>query len=518
MNTNLTQVDSHRPSAASLRHLAFRRRRARDRVRAAWPLAFGLIASLSASAPATARAGAPPGESVDRVDPLDLFLDRARGEPAHDEPRGGSFTVGVTTSLGLSSWASPSFGALGFVVVPFDRIREGRRPDLTSGAITRGAAKLPPLDASAPRSADRDASRASVIVAAPSSKSAASAAPSSKSVAPAPASGASSSKSNAAGTAPSTTAPANRSTTASPIRSAAGSTEIDPALEDDDDVEAAPAVEAAIDPAPAPKPLLTPELARGAVRAACKAARLDEADARLDALASRAKTSALLPELRLRATRSIDESESITPTEYDPTRRTASGSTTTWLEARATFRLDRLVFADDEITIERQRMARAAERNRIVERVLDLLDAWQRAHATVTDPLSEPDAQARASLTIATSVASLDVLTEGWFTKAIAAPIAEDRDADVAPVATTSSTPRPADRGGASTSHPADLAPPPSAIEPARAPSASSTAVPAPSAPFAPARVMSSAAPRDAAHPSVTRAKDPVVRSAKALK
>src|SRR6185295_8786326 len=120
--------------------------------------------------------------------------------------------------------------------------------------------------------------------------------------------------------------------------------------------------------------------------AACKAAKLDEADARLDALASRARTSALLPELRLRATRAIDESESVAPTEYDPLRRTASGGTSTWLEARATFRLDRLVFADDEIAVERLRAARAAERLRLVTKVLDLLDTWQRARASEGDP------------------------------------------------------------------------------------------------------------------------------------
>src|SRR5690606_41297240 len=66
-----------------------------------------------------------------------------------------------------------------------------------------------------------------------------------------------------------------------------------------------------------------------------RSAKLDEGEARLDALASRARTSALLPELRLRATRAVDESESLSPTEYDPLRRTASGGTSTWFEARS---------------------------------------------------------------------------------------------------------------------------------------------------------------------------------------
>lgn len=192
------------------------------------------------------------------------------------------------------------------------------------------------------------------------------------------------------------------------------------------------------DGAPAPPPagsepaaplLLSPDLARGAVRAACRAAKLDDAESRLDALASRARTSALLPELRLRATRAVDESESLAPTEYDPLRRTATGGASTWLEARATFRLDRLVFADDELAVERLRIARAAERSRLVAKVLDLLDAWQLARAAEADPAAEPIARQRASLAAASAEASLDVLTGGWFSKALRARGAEARAA-----------------------------------------------------------------------------------------
>jgi hypothetical protein len=167
---------------------------------------------------------------------------------------------------------------------------------------------------------------------------------------------------------------------------------------------------------------ISSDLARGAVRAACKAQKLDEAEARLDSLASRSKTSAFLPELRLRATRLIDESESIAPTEYDPLRRTASGGASTWLEARATFRLDRAVFADDEIAVERLRLARAAERTKLVAKVLDLLEAWQRARTAEVDPDTKPEAHVRSLLAVASSEAALDVLTNGWFSKAIASP------------------------------------------------------------------------------------------------
>ncbi|MBK8253704.1 MAG: hypothetical protein IPK82_13685 [Polyangiaceae bacterium] len=166
--------------------------------------------------------------------------------------------------------------------------------------------------------------------------------------------------------------------------------------------------------------VISPAIARGAVAAACKTAGLDENEARLQALASKAKTSALLPELRLRATRVIDETESLAPTEYDPSRRTASGGTSTWLEARATFRLDRLVFADDEIAVEKLRITRSAERIKLTARVLEQLAEYQRAHSLAVDEQAKPKDRMSAFLNRAAAEATLDVLTGGWFSKAIA--------------------------------------------------------------------------------------------------
>jgi len=327
-------------------------------------------AAAGGQSPDAARAGAP-ASPVDRdVDSFDVYLDRSAGDRVDDEPRGGAFLIGATASLTASSSSSLSFGFVGFVQVPFDRLAQDRRLTLLPTAI-----------------ADRK-SVAPARAAAPSSRTppATPAPPVDRKSRPAPA--------------PSSPAPSDHALPAP----------VDAALD------------SVIDPAPEPSPpasLLTPELARGAVRAACKVAKLDEADARLDSLASRAKTSALLPELRLRATRAIDESESLAPTEYDPSRRTATGSSTTWLEARATFRLDRLVFAEEEIAVERQRMARASERTKLVTKVLELLDTWQRARFTEADPEAKLEAKARASLSAIAAEASLDVLTNGWFSKAI---------------------------------------------------------------------------------------------------
>ncbi|MFO0586033.1 MAG: hypothetical protein U0441_00770 [Polyangiaceae bacterium] len=432
-----------------------RPRSTRERAPRAASFALAALASVaSLSIASVARAGSPPEGPADLADPLDLFLDRARGDRVTEEPRAGSFEVGATGSLTLSSWAAPSFGVLGFVQMPLDRLFEGRRRELTEVVLAAGAGKLPPANAGVPvtdraarsqRSApsnrdDRGPSPQPSHASTPSAGAASSraAAPASAASTPRTASPASavslpraaSPSSGAAGSGGGTTGAAlgTKPSGYGAARDVGEEPELDAA---EDDAEDAGAAQPEGQDAAAPPRALTPELARGAVRVACTAARLDEAEARLDSLASRAKTSALLPELRLRATRAIDESEALSPTEYDPTRRTASGSATTWLEARATFRLDRLVFADDELAVERQRMARAAERSRIVERVLDLLDTWQRARAAAEDPQADPSARARADLAVAASEASLDVMTDGWFSKAIVATTNPAKSNDV---------------------------------------------------------------------------------------
>lgn len=173
--------------------------------------------------------------------------------------------------------------------------------------------------------------------------------------------------------------------------------------------------------------IITPAIARSAIQAALRHARLNDATARVAALATRARSSALLPELRLRASRLVDEAQQLSPTEYDPGRVTASGGTSMWLEARGTWRLDRLLFADEEIALERMRHDRAEAQAKLVERVLDLLFAWQRAlavQATLEAQGAGADLEARmtAMLKVAEAEATLDVLTGGWFGRFRPAP------------------------------------------------------------------------------------------------
>jgi len=161
---------------------------------------------------------------------------------------------------------------------------------------------------------------------------------------------------------------------------------------------------------------VTPLVARGAVDAALRKARLVDPDAHVDAIASRARTAALLPELRVRASRTADEGQSFSPTSYDPLRITTTGGASIWLEARATWRLDRLVFTDEEVALERARAQRAEQREKLSAHVLTLLFAWQRALALEDDGNASPEEHLAASLRILETEAELDLFTGGWFT------------------------------------------------------------------------------------------------------
>lgn len=164
--------------------------------------------------------------------------------------------------------------------------------------------------------------------------------------------------------------------------------------------------------------VLTPRLARGAVEAAWRSGGLGLDDARLDSLLSRARWSAVLPEARLRAVR-FDDARLSLDTGTDSSRLRDSAGANIGLEARVTWRLDRLLYADDEPAIERIRAERRDARSRIAARTLEGLFHWQRA---ILDLRSLPPSQrgtrdeADVTLRVLEAEAALDVLTGGWFT------------------------------------------------------------------------------------------------------
>ncbi len=183
-------------------------------------------------------------------------------------------------------------------------------------------------------------------------------------------------------------------------------------------------------PAPTPSASIVPSLPpakglaldgdkiRALVLAAQKLAGLDRDDV-FDAIATRARASALLPELRLRVFRTADAGLTL----YDSgdaseaTRSTALGGTRTGIEARFSFRLDRLVFADEEIALERLRLERLELKQKIATRIIELVVRWAKAERASRDTLLLDVERDAAAATALECLAALDAFTGGLATK-----------------------------------------------------------------------------------------------------
>ena len=138
---------------------------------------------------------------------------------------------------------------------------------------------------------------------------------------------------------------------------------------------------------------------------------------RLDSLSSRARASALLPELRLRAVRNTDQALRWVPTTDDPYRVTQADGAGMILEASATFRLDRLLFAHEEIMVERLRLRAGAVRLKLEARVQAALLGLFRAREQACASDADDPARLEHLLKSLELFAELDGLTAGWFSE-----------------------------------------------------------------------------------------------------
>jgi hypothetical protein len=179
-------------------------------------------------------------------------------------------------------------------------------------------------------------------------------------------------------------------------------------------------------PVPTPLPrgsslrrvLVSPSLARACVAAALHASGLGVDDSLIDALLTRARESAWLPETRLRAMRLVaDSSRATTLATTDGTNYYDTLGTHLVLELRLTWRFDRLVYAGDEPAIERARLERQAARARLAERTLEVLFTWQRALVEGEGLPAGSEQESEERLRVAEARATLDVLTDGWFSR-----------------------------------------------------------------------------------------------------
>ena len=182
---------------------------------------------------------------------------------------------------------------------------------------------------------------------------------------------------------------------------------------------APPAALPSAPPAAPPAAQLTPRLARGAIRHALREAGYLSMRSRLASLAARARSSAALPEVGLRTLHSSGQTLRLTPTSDDPYRYTQAGTSELALEARLTWHLDRLVFAGEEVPVERLQHQRDAAERHLIDYVLARLLTWQRGRARAADPNLDPDQRQSAELEALGAAVELDVLTGGWFSWAI---------------------------------------------------------------------------------------------------
>ncbi len=166
-------------------------------------------------------------------------------------------------------------------------------------------------------------------------------------------------------------------------------------------------------------PPATAELARATVAAALRVQGGARELSRLDRMASRTRSAASLPEVRLGAGTSRDESLRLTPTVNDPARFTRDGGRDLWVEARLIWRLDGAIFSKDEIAIARLQAQQREEAARLTRDVLDALIAWQRARVTLASDVSSPEERDAASIAEFGALARLDVLTDGWFSRGL---------------------------------------------------------------------------------------------------
>jgi hypothetical protein len=177
---------------------------------------------------------------------------------------------------------------------------------------------------------------------------------------------------------------------------------------------------AAVPPASAERDLdlaLTPRLARACVEAAWRAGGFAGDESALDAIISRAHLSAALPEARIRAVRYDDATLSLDGG-TDTSRLRDWAGANLGLEARLTWRLDRLLYVDDEPAFERIRLEHRDARGRIATKVLEALFHWQRAMLDLrTLPPTQIGTRDEADvlLRVMEAEAALDVLTDGWF-------------------------------------------------------------------------------------------------------
>ena len=155
-----------------------------------------------------------------------------------------------------------------------------------------------------------------------------------------------------------------------------------------------------------------PSVVHAIVNAALRTLGLTD-DASIDDLVRRARSSGWVPELRLRAYRSVDIGARLYQSDTTADRVSTTDASQLLGEVRLSWKLDRIVFADEEVAIERVKLDRAELRQRTTSRVIDLVVRWSRAHRTAVDAGVHPVERAEAQWTATETLLALDAITRG---------------------------------------------------------------------------------------------------------
>jgi hypothetical protein len=157
------------------------------------------------------------------------------------------------------------------------------------------------------------------------------------------------------------------------------------------------------------------DIAQRAAHIAVKTAGLTENDAELERMATRARTSALLPEVRVAA-----KGMSAGPRDYISDTGTVATSyfgPSYSIEGSLTFHLERLAYSGQEARLERLRLERVEARMRITQRVIDEIARWSKATSEERDSPEGTDQRADATARRVSAQMALDVWTAGWFSE-----------------------------------------------------------------------------------------------------
>lgn len=139
-------------------------------------------------------------------------------------------------------------------------------------------------------------------------------------------------------------------------------------------------------------------------------------EARIARLARRSRRSGLAPELRLRGVYGFDQTTSLEDaTGLYPGETTTRGGRDSLAEVRLTFRLDRLVYGDDETTLERHRTSQRDVQRKITQTAVDLVLKWWQSERGADDPELLPEEQAECAARAEAALVNLHLLTGGWF-------------------------------------------------------------------------------------------------------